>query len=64
MHYAHVGHQFVCLEDIRNIGRVNETIYIDFKCGDTKTVGIRYQDINQAKKDFTLVCDLIQMHCK
>ena len=64
MHYVHVGHQFVCLEEIRNIAHVNGTIYIDFKCGNTKTVEVWYEDINEARKEFVLVCDLIQHFCK
>jgi 5-bromo-4-chloroindolyl phosphate hydrolysis protein len=64
MHYTHVGHQFVCLEEIRNITHVNGTIYIDFKCGNTKTIEVWYEDINEARKEFVLVCDLIQHFCK
>ena len=64
MHYVHIGYQFVCLEEIRNISCVDGSIYIDFKCGNTKTVEVWYEDINEARKEFVLVCDLIQHFCK
>lgn len=64
MHYAHIGHEFVCLEEIRNISCVNSSIYIDFKCGNTKTVEVWYEDENEAERDFDIICDLIQMYCK
>ena len=55
MDYIVLNSHIVSLSEIRDAYKYFDSIYIDFKNGDTKTLIIKYTDISNRNEDFDLL---------
>ena len=59
MNYIVLNSHIVCLNEIRNAYKYFDSIYIDFKNGDTKTLIVKYGILSERDKDFALLMEAL-----
>ena len=59
MDYIVLNSHIVCLSEIRDAYKYFDSIYIDFKNGDVKTLIIKYTDISERNEGFDLLMEAL-----